>query len=156
MGILTDGVFHLLVHTTYFMQYLLLTVATIFGLIWFQFYERKITGTWSSFFSSHFVLHFLLVIYNLIQVFRNAMGILNDPWNISAATFFYYIKDGFSISVLLVILYIYMVNIFEETGRKILKILFSIISLVTLIITLIFAIIKVSTTVSLYKFIIGN
>lgn len=149
MGLLTDGIFHLVIHTVYFAQYLLLTIAVLFGLIWFQFSERRVTGTWSHLFSAHLILHSLLFVYNMIQVLRNTMGILNDPWNIAVATFFYYIKDGFSISVLLVILYIYLKNIYEEKGRKVLQYVFTALSAIALLVTLVFAIVKTATLVSL-------
>jgi hypothetical protein len=152
-GLTDDGLLHLLVHLLYFVQYSALTIAIIVAAIYYQYRERKATGTWSGLLSSHALIHVLLVIYDIIQVFRSQMTLFHTAVTDVISAFLYYFKDCFSIFVLCVVLYVFASNISTDDNPKVRIIVIGLFLLAYTAVTTLFAIIRLATIVSIHCFI---
>eukprot|EP01080_Neovahlkampfia_damariscottae_P000854 gene854-9103_t len=94
------GFFHVVVHLFYLSQYAICAIGMALGLMSYQGRHKGATGHFDRFLNLHTAIHFRILIYNCIQIIRSLCSMVHNESSVGLSSFLYYIKDGFSITVL--------------------------------------------------------
>jgi hypothetical protein len=116
--LLYPGFFHVLVHLYYLIQYAVCAVGMAIGLMSYQGRHKNVTGHFDKFLNIHTTIHFRILVYNAIQIVRTLCSIIYTETSIGFSTFLYYVKDGFSLTVIIGIILSLILKATEDPKQK--------------------------------------
>ena len=80
--------------------------------------HKAATGHFDRFLNLHTTIHFRILIYDCIQIVRSLCSMIHNETSVGLSTFLYYIKDGYSLTVLYSIILMLIMKATDDKNHK--------------------------------------